>query len=431
MAKYNIPEYRVTVDQLVPGVFVRLDSHWFNHPFLFNKFKIKNAEQIQSLREVGITEVICVPEKSDQLPKSADEVKPRVAAEPEAKTGKPDPYTEELWRIKREQIKRLKEKKESIARCEASYKLAMDAVPGLMSGLLSGKAEAVKQADALATELVEAFRPDVAAVMHLMDIKATDDGIYYHSLNVSVLSLMLGKQLGLTPEEMKSLALGSLLHDIGKSRIEKKILRKPPPLTKAEQTLLQLHPKYGVDILLKAGGFDEDVLRLVFEHHERLHGKGYPRGLAGDKIFKLARIAIIPDVYDNLVNDPDQSRAMTPYQALAVMYGKLKPWLDENYFSAFIRSLGIYPPGTVIQLSNNVIALVISVNPKNPLRPSVLLYDPEIPRDDSVIFDLEDAPELAVVKSLHPRQLPREIFNYLNPRTRVAYFMDSPEAAGS
>lgn len=422
MAKFSIPEYRVHVDQLQPGVFIKLDGAWFNHPFLFNKFKIKSEDQIRTLKECGVEEVICVPAKSDRLP---DAPKAAKAPEPGPKVKKqPDPALEKMWAIKRERIERLKQKREEIRRCEENYRKSLAAVPGMMTGIMAGSGEAVQNAQALVSDMADVFLDERDAVVHLMDSKATDEGLFYHSLNVAVLGMMLGREFGLPPEDLKALGLGAMFHDVGKNKIEKKILRKPMH-TKAEIQLIQMHPKYGVEIAVKAGGFTDPALRVVYQHHERMDGSGYPMRLKGGKIAVTARIAAICDIYDNLVNHPDQTKAVTPYQAMAAMFGKMKTKLDMQIFASFIRCLGIYPPGTIVQLSNEIIGLVIAVNQRNPLKPSLLLYDPEVPRDEAIIFDMEEDPDLSVVKSIHPSHLPKEIFTYLNPRAKVGYYMDN------
>ncbi len=334
MPTFNIPEYRVHIDQLKPGVFIRLESLWFNHPFLFTRFKIKNAQQIQMLRDAGIEEVICVPSKSDALPRSK---KPEGETPPAPrKKEHKDPATEEMWKAKQQRIEKLKAKRKEIARCEEKYQKTMANVPTMLNGIISGSTQAVEQAQELVGEMVDTFMNESDAVVHLMDSKATEEGMYFHALNVSVLALMIGKEMALPAEQLKDLGMGALFHDVGKCRIEKKILRKPPPLTKLELQVIQLHPKYGVEIALKSQTFSNESLKIIFQHHERMNGKGYPKGAAGSKISLLARITAIADMYDNLVNNPNQAKALTPYQALSYMFAKQKNFLDMNVLSSFI-----------------------------------------------------------------------------------------------
>jgi len=173
--------------------------------------------------------------------------------------------------------------------------------------------------------------------------------------------------------------------------------------------------------------FPRPALEVIVQHHERMDGTGYPRGLAGEAIDRLARITAIADAYDNHCNRPDPADSYTPYQALSHMFSREQSRFDRELLSLFIRCLGVYPPGTVIQLSNGAIGMVVSVNPQCQLYPSVVVYDPEIPKKEALVIDLSEERELTIDKSIRPAQLPRDIYDYLNPRTRISYFVE-PDA---
>lgn len=433
-AVYFSPEYRVSVDLLQPGVFVRLEGQWFNHPFLFNKFKIKSHKQIETLKALGIEEVICVPEKSDRLPlgrKAKSAPLPAAAPAPsEAPAITPqeaaqnDPYLQELWRQKNERIARLKERREVMERTEERYNQKVQKLPNLMQSLMTGSAESVEQAGVFVGQMVDSLLDDTDAVVHLVNIRGKEENIFYHSLNVTVLALILGSQASLGQVKMRSLGMGALFHDVGKANIPKKVLKKETPLTKPEQALVRLHPKYGVDIVSRSGNFPPDAIQAIQQHHEALDGSGYPEGLKGEEIAPLARITAIADRYDKLCNQPLSQKSLTPYQALSYLYKERKDQLDTKLLVLFIRCLGIYPPGTIVQLNNQALGLVISVNSGNPLKPSLLIYDPDIPKQEALILDMEDDPDLAIASSIHPCQLPGEVFDYLSPRTRITYYME-------
>jgi len=174
----------------------------------------------------------------------------------------------------------------------------------------------------------------------------------------------------------------------------------------------------------KSNAFTSGAAMGILQHHEQYDGNGYPQLLKGEKISKLARITSIVNTYDNLCNNVDSTKAMNPYQALSHMYTKCKAALDMELLSLFIRSLGIYPPGTAVLLSNGVLALVMSVNPQNPLKPSLMLYDPDIPKSEAFIFDMEDEPEVTIERSLRPEKLPPEVCNYFNYTGRANYFVE-------
>lgn len=413
---------KIRIDLLQPGVFIQLIGKWFGHPFLFNKFKIKNWNQIEILEKLGVKEVLWIPEKSDCWPREANEAK---SAEPELVAPKEDdPYVALMWRIKKEQMEHLKQIHQNLQQCTRNYDRVVKSVPQLMKKVMTGSKEAVASARETVGEMVDSFLGDSDAIVHLINIKEKDEGIYHHSLNVSVLAIMMGKKLKMGATEMYELGIASLFHDIGKNSIEKKILKKKPPLTRAEQSIIQLHPQYGVEILTKSGVRDPMTIRAVAEHHEHWNGTGYPSGLKGDQISKFARIIRMVDCYDNLCNNPDASAKMTPYEALSYMYTKLKGHHDIELFSLFIRSMGIYPPGTVVALSNGEIGIVITINPNNPLKPSLLLYDSNIPREEALICEMEEHDDIAIEKSIHSEELPEAVRKYLNATSSVTYFME-------
>jgi putative nucleotidyltransferase with HDIG domain len=422
MADFDIPEYRVSVDQLLPGVFIRLERiNWFNHPFLFNSFKIKDETQISILQSLEVQQVICVPEKSDCLPG-----KPRTQrVAPVAKAAPPVESTlNELWRIKHERTKRLRKKKQRIAECEQRYSTSIQSIAEVMNAVTTGDISAVGKGRSLVDAMVDSFLQDIESTLHLMSVMTPVETVYYHALNTAVLSLMLGRDVDLHAKTMRDLGMGALFHDVGKTVIPKKILRKPTPLTKLERERFEQHPALGVDMLQYSSGFPPDALSIIYQHHENMDGSGYPQGLQGEEISNLARITAIANVYDNHCNQLNPAESYTPYQALSYMFTKQRTWFDKDYLALFIRILGVYPPGTVVQLSNGALGLVISSNPNNQLRPSLVLYDPEIPKKEALVVDLSEEPDLKIEKSIRPAHLPAEIFDYLSLRTRITYFVD-------
>jgi HD-GYP domain-containing protein (c-di-GMP phosphodiesterase class II) len=271
--------------------------------------------------------------------------------------------------------------------------------------------------------IVDNLLGDESAIIHLINVKEKVEALYHHALNVSVLAVMIGKKAKLSSDEMHELGIGALFHDVGKSRIEKKVLKKKGPLTRAELAVMQLHPRYGTEILTKCGIQEAGVLRTLMEHHEQMSGQGYPAGLKGEKISKLARIVRIADAYDNLCNNPDPENRMTPYEALSHMYTKQPGQMDLDLFSLFVSILGIYPPGTVVRLSNGEVGIVISINPRNPLKPSLLLYDANIPKEEALICEMEDNEDIAIEKSIHIDELPDQVRLYLSATSQVTYFV--------
>jgi hypothetical protein len=157
-----------------------------------------------------------------------------------------------------------------------------------------------------------------------------------------------------------------------------------------------------------------------------MDGSGYPQKLKADAIRMPTRIVTIANVYDNLCNHLDPSQSLTPHEALSMMYAHRRAQFDPAVMATMIKSLGVYPPGTIVRLSNEAVGLVMNVNVGKPLRPRVLVYDAEIPKEDAIILDLsEEGADLSITASIRPGLLPKVIFDYLNPRKRVNYYFDS------
>jgi len=416
-----MPEYFISVDQLRPGVFIRLPrTSWFDHPFLFNNFKIKDEEQIALLRKLGITEVACIPEKSDVLPLRPTEKKAQTTPEKELS----QEVIDHLWEVKKERTRRLKEKKLRIAECEEKFTTCIKTFDNILKGVLGGNLHSSEEAIAFVERLSRYFLDDRESTLHLMNVVAQAEAAYSHPMNVAVLSMMVGKEAGYNHDQMTSIGLGALFHDIGKSRIPKKLLKKRGPLTKPEQELIDQHASFGAAMLSEVEIFPNEVARIVAHHHERMDGSGGPEGLGGDDIGQMARIVAIADTYDNHTNALDTDESLTPYLALSYMFGQQKQLFDVEMLALFIRCLGVYPPGTVVELSNGAVGMVMSVNPKNQLNPSVVLYDEEVPKKEALIVDLADEPDLRVEKSIRLAHLPQEVLDYLSPRTKITYFVD-------
>ena len=164
--------------------------------------------------------------------------------------------------------------------------------------------------------------------------------------------------------------------------------------------------------------------------HERMNGSGYPMQLKDEGISPLARIVAIVNAYDNLCNPPNLAEACIPAAALSRLFVQQRAQFDSGPLTVFIRCLGVYPPGTLVRLSDDTQGLVVAVNSSSPLRPSVLIYDDEIPKSEAIILDLQHEPELNISASLKPSQLTREVHDYLNPRKRMSYYFDVPKKYG-
>ena len=420
-------EYPITVEQLRLGVFIRITGlSWVDHPFAMSSFKINDKEQLKTLRQLGLKSVVFVPSKSDVFPLPVlviSEPKPQAAPVK-------DVDTERLLIEKHKRIEQQKLQRKKIIACEKKFAASVKTVKNVMRNIEGGRLDSIKDADDLLQALINDLLIEKDSAVQLMNA-AGGESIFYHSLNVSVLALMLGREHGLGAEALRVLGLSALFHDIGKHRVPKNVLFKPTPLTKFETDILKLHPRYGVETmqpLADTGDFPSAALSIIRDHHERVDGSGYPSSLTGEWLSDMTKIVSIVDRYDNLCNNHDPSKSITPHEALAYMFSREKTKFDMLILQRFIAYLGVYPPGTLVRLDNEAVGLVLSVNPKRSLRPTLLIYDPSIPKNEALIFDLAEDSTISIASSIRPRDLPVEIFDYLTPRTRVSYFLTADES---
>lgn len=416
-------EKRIAIDQVRVGVFIRLDS-WMDHPFLFSSFKIRNEKQIKVLRTLGLSEVWYSPEKSDVAPMPPLK-KDTPPAPPIPQTPQTDPEVLAMWQEKKERKERISRQREAYGRCEKQFIGSISTVKTLLRNLFSQPETAIEQAHELVAEMVDSLLTEKDVLLHLMNAKSGDEGAYYHVLNVTMLALMLGREAKLTQSEMQELGLGTLLHDIGKERVPSQVLLKKTPWTTAERNFYIQHVVYGLDMAEKLKDLPSGALQVIGMHHEMLDGSGFPGGLSGPKIGPLAKIAAIANAFDNACNCINPVDSLTPSQALSVMFKRDKKKFDPALMQMFVRCLGVYPPGSIVRLSDDTIGLVVNVNPGKLLHPTLMLYDPSIPQEEAVVLDLADAPDLSITSTLRPAELTKPVFDYLSPRSRISYFTEA------
>lgn len=319
----------------------------------------------------------------------------------------------------------MQQQKAEIARCEEKFVHAASVVKNIDKLIFSKPEETLKEATKLIDGIADVFLNGNEAIMHLIQQTGASEELYFHSLNVSVLSMMLAHEMKCTESQIKSVGMAGLFHDLGKVNVPDNIKNKTTGLTKPEQNFLELHCDYGIEVGLKAN-LPKIVLEVIGSHHEYLDGTGYPKKLKGDAIRMPTRIVTIANVYDNLCNHVDPNLSLTPHEALSSMYAHRRAQFDPTAMATLVKSLGVYPPGSLVRLTNDAIGLVMNMNVGFPLRPRVLVYDEEIPKDDAIILDLAvENKDLSIASSIRPGLLPRTIFDYLSPRKRINYYVDN------
>ncbi len=412
----------VAVSDLRVGMYIHLDLGWMSHPFPLSSFRIASADQITTIRSLGVQRVRWVPEKSDLSAASGADnaaAAPAAAAAPVAET--PDQVAA---RLRREALAAQRAAANLVERQYAeagrAWRDAFDAV--------SARPEHAKQStEALTRALLDKMLVDGEMCIRLLTSGAGDRATA-HALNVTVISLLMGRAFGLSADEMLDLGVGSLMHDVGKIDIPDRLRHLDESFSSAEVNAYREHVAAGV-LQGKRMGLAPGALLVLAQHHEHADGSGFPLKLSADRMSTGARIVSLVNRYDNLCNPVQLSRSLTPHEALSLLFAQSRGRYDATILNAFIRMMGVYPAGSVVQLTDDRFAMVVGVNSSRPLKPRVLAHDPRGSRDEALLLDLETTPDLGIRRSLAPAKLPAAAMEFLAPRPRVAYFFEPAIAA--
>lgn len=411
----------VEVAHLRVGMYVHLDVGWMGHPFPLSSFKIAAADQIATIQGLGMTRVRYSPERSDpEVPLQSaalarlavtDAANEAARAEAEAREAGLQARRETLLRqeaslrqCERQFAEAAKAFKQAVELCPTQPQSAREQSERLVNGFL----ERISCADEICIRLLSEGAGDRAST---------------HALNVTVTSLLLGKAMGLGPQELADLGVGALLHDIGKIELPDRVRHKDDSFSAAQTRMYQEHVNHGVN-LARRMSLSAGATLAIAQHHEHADGSGFPLHMGADRMGNAGRIVALVNRYDNLCNPASPAHAMTPHEALSYIFAQLKARYDTAMLGAFIKMMGVYPPGSVVQLTDDRYALVVSVNSVRPLKPRVVVHDVRVPRSECLVLDLEETPELGVRRSLKPQQLPRATLDYLSPRQRICYFFE-------
>lgn len=413
------------IHQLRIGLYIELELGWMSHPFPMSSFKISSDKQIEIIQGLGLKRVRYVPGKSDLADGSSGaEVllsvpSSHVNEETESEQAKAE--TEAL-RLRKQNRDLLASQQRDMAVCERRFGEAMREHKLIVAQVNAKPRAAMEQCLGLVNTFVgELLGEGESAIRLLSD--GMGDKASMHPVNVTIVSLLLGKSLGLSHADMVDLGMAAFLHDIGKSQLPDRVRWLEENFSSAEYKLYQDHVGQGV-LLCKHMELTSGGLQAIAQHHELIDGSGFPARLKGDSLSMPAKILALVNRYENLCNPSRPAAAITPHEALSLIFAQLKARFDSVALSAFIRMMGVYPPGSVVQLVDDRFAIVVSVNSSRPLKPRVVVHDPGVSRHEALILDLEHAPNIGIRRSLKPASLPRAAMDYLSPRQRLCYFFE-------
>ncbi|MBW1976107.1 MAG: HD-GYP domain-containing protein [Deltaproteobacteria bacterium] len=429
--KKSAPENKRSIhpSELKIGMVIELPVSWLRHPFWKSRFRIRDASQIEKIMALNLPFLYQIMEDTNDAGKLAEgqELTEYTQEIEEADTKTQEPTETVSTKSYRKAYKTkipatIHHRK--IQATQKKYDQTVTEVKRLIKGVLAFSEDAVGETEAIMKSMIEVLLQNPTSSLFLINAKKKSEVLFHHAINVCILSLLIGKEFGLSAEELLFLGMGSIFHDIGKIRIPKAILLKDKPLSKTEKEFLKLHPQYGAEIAQRIKTFPEASINIIYSHHEMLDGSGYPKGLKEDQIPTIVRIVTIANLYDNYCNPRNPEKALTPHKALVHMSKKLASKIDVKILAQFIKLLGIYPPGTIVQLNNGAVGIVVGKSPASPTEPLVMLYDPDEPPSRAPIISLWDEPDLKIEKSLRPADLPDDILTYLNPPLRITYMIE-------
>ncbi|MCC6965428.1 MAG: DUF3391 domain-containing protein [Nitrospira sp.] len=418
-------------EHLRVGMYVDLNCGWFRHPFPRRSFKLSSESQIATIKGLGLTTVLIYPRESDPdpetdetagepVPTSTDMGEPATHPAPdETATGTHPAHTDE-------ELPTHGDYHQAVELASETYRQMLGTTGEMMDALTSGSEEGMRSAETMIGGISTLLTNTQAAgtVASAFDPEDIEDATVLHSLNVATLSMMVAQQFGIDQHTLQMIGLAGLLLDIGERRIPRHILETRARRSEPEHVKYQLHPYLGVEMLRGFPGIPEEVLDVIRSHHERLDGSGYPEKLKGDQISFPARIVSAVDHYDTLVNSLYAEEALSPAEALATMYKHQKQLFSTEVVVAMIQTLGVYPPGTVVSLSDGSFGLVLNINFKNRMKPLVLIYHLR-PGQDSHIVDLLQDPVLTILRAVSREELPRPIVEYFRLKRWTGYFIQS------
>jgi len=241
-----------------------------------------------------------------------------------------------------------------------------------MKDVRNGRSLDTAAARECVADITESILRNPDALLCLSGLKKRDEYTYLHSLSVCILSITLGRDLGLSRSALLELGFGAFLHDIGKMRIPDDVLNKPGRLNTDEMRVMRKHPRYGIDIVDGSERIPASSRDVIFSHHERLDGSGYTQGVKGSRIHPLTHIVSVCDTYDAIISHRPYKDARAPLDATAVLYRARGRFFEPHLVHQFIRCIGVYPVGSLVALSTNEIGVVIGSNEER-MRPKVLV----------------------------------------------------------
>ncbi|MBU0590177.1 MAG: HD-GYP domain-containing protein [Gammaproteobacteria bacterium] len=358
---------RISVQQLTLGMHIKeFCGSWMEHPFWRSGFLLEDPKDIKRIHGSSIQEVWIDVGKGVDVPQGEPAVLEKQAhAQAEQALGSIKPAPQEPVAVS---------VADEIAQASRICAQSKQAVMLMFQEARMGKVVDTATAQNLVKDISASVSRNAGALISLARLKTADDYTYMHSVAVCAMMVALARQLGLSEAETRSAGLAGLLHDLGKAMMPMQVLNKPGKLTDAEFIIIKSHPLEGHAMLLKVPDIDPIALDVCLNHHEKVDGSGYPKALKADEISLFAKMGAVCDVYDAITSNRPYKAGWDPAESLRKMAEWADGHFDRQVFQAFVKSLGIYPIGSLVRLSSGRIAVVMEQTARSLTMPRVKVF---------------------------------------------------------
>jgi HD-GYP domain-containing protein (c-di-GMP phosphodiesterase class II) len=354
---------KIPIDQLAIGMYVaELDRPWVETSFLFQGFEIKTEQELRAVRDIcNHVYVDTTKRKKNVAITPVSNKKPIVNAQSLeiASYGTPP--------------KKLGKFENEISRAEKTYENAELVVSNFMKTVENGGGIDSTIAKNAVEECVNSVLHSPDAMLWLSQLKNKDEQVAQHSLNVSILSIVLGRHINLSTADLNKVGLCGMMHDVGKLLIPPEILHKSTLLDEEETRIMKTHTRLGYNLLKSSDNMNASAAMVALTHHEQLDGKGYPRRMQESGISHFTKIVSIANAYDGLTTDQPNQKGKTHLEATHIITNLTGTHFDPSLVVKFVESIGVYPPGSLVELTNGAVAMVIEVHERIKLRPKIIL----------------------------------------------------------